>query len=328
MSKVSIIVAVFNGEPFISRCVESLTQQTHRDLQMIFVDDGSTDRSLSLLRDYAARDSRMEVYALAQNKGLPHARNEGLRHVTGDYVGTLDVDDWLSPDAIEQGASVLDQHEQTDCVLFRLVSVDSDGTTTDYPIKPFTCISGEEAMKRSLDWQDIHGLYLIRRELHLKYPFDTTTRVYADENTARFHFKAAREVRSCGGIYFYRKNPQSITNKASLSYYDHLRANENLRKQLISMGIDNETRQRLASKLWFGVVDCYYFYYTHRHQHDAKGRKYALAEIKRAWQNAPVSEVPARFRFMVGYWPLRWSWTMFRIQEEVYFFLRRKIKGV
>lgn len=327
MSKVSIIVTVYNGEPYIKRCVNSLCQQTHSDIQMIFVDDGSTDRSLSLLHQFAEQDQRIEIYSMEKNSGLAHARNEGLRHVNGDYVGTLDIDDWLAADALEQCSTVLDQHPETDCVLFRLILVEADGSEHDFPMKPFTVISGKEAMKRSLNWQTLHGWYLIRRELHLKYPFDTTTRVYSDENTTRIHFQASREVRCCNGIYYYWQNPESITHKVSLSHYDQLRALESLRQQLIAMNVDKETRQSLAVKLWRGIVDCYYYYFMHRNDYAPHESNFALSEIKRSWQQAPTKEIPLCQLIKPGYWPLKWSWQLFCWQEEIYFLLRKWLKG-
>ena len=81
MPKVSVLVAVYNAEPFLSKCLDSLVNQTLKDIQIICVDDASIDGSLALLRDYAARDSRIEVITLQANQGQAHARNVALQQM-------------------------------------------------------------------------------------------------------------------------------------------------------------------------------------------------------------------------------------------------------
>lgn len=90
---VSIIVPVYNVKPYLSRCIESLLQQTYTNLEILLVDDGSTDGSAVICDEYAAKDSRIKVIH-KPNGGVSSARNAGLRAATGDYIGFLDSDDY------------------------------------------------------------------------------------------------------------------------------------------------------------------------------------------------------------------------------------------
>ena len=106
--KVSVIVPVYNVEPFIRQCAESLFSQTWEDIQYIFVDDGSPDRSVEILNEvlesYPGRKSQVTVIGQS-NAGLPQARVAGLRKATGDYIIHVDSDDWVETDYIETLAS-------------------------------------------------------------------------------------------------------------------------------------------------------------------------------------------------------------------------------
>lgn len=106
--RISIVVPVYNVENYIKRCIESLVSQTYRNIEIILVDDGSTDRSKDICDSYARRDSRIKVIH-KRNGGIVSARKAGARLATGDYVCSVDGDDWVEPDRIrhfaEQGAA-------------------------------------------------------------------------------------------------------------------------------------------------------------------------------------------------------------------------------
>ena len=97
----SIIIPVFNTEKYLIDCLESVTGQTYKNLQIICVNDGSTDNSLKILEDYSKKDSRIIIIDQA-NKGLSGARNSGLEKATGDYIAFLDSDDWVDLDFYEK----------------------------------------------------------------------------------------------------------------------------------------------------------------------------------------------------------------------------------
>lgn len=99
-SKICIIVPVYNIETYIEKCIQSLICQTYRDLQIILVDDGSTDMSGTICDEYAKNDSRIEVIH-QKNQGLVSARKAGLSLANGSYIGFVDGDDYVEPDMYE-----------------------------------------------------------------------------------------------------------------------------------------------------------------------------------------------------------------------------------
>lgn len=97
MSKISVIVPIYNAERFLRQCLDSIVNQTCRDLEIILVDDGSTDSCGAICDEYAARDDRIRVIH-KQNGGITTALNAGLELVTGEWVAFCDADDWLDAD--------------------------------------------------------------------------------------------------------------------------------------------------------------------------------------------------------------------------------------
>lgn len=97
---VSILIPVFNVADYLSQCLDSVLAQTYRQLQIVLVDDGSTDQSLALCQAYAQKDNRVEVYH-QKNGGVASARNCLLSHIRGDFFLFIDSDDWLELDMVE-----------------------------------------------------------------------------------------------------------------------------------------------------------------------------------------------------------------------------------
>lgn len=98
--KVSIIVPVYNIEDYIGNCLNSLVNQTWKDVEIICVDDGSTDLSGSIIKSFAEKDERI-IYIFQENAGVSSARNNGIDHSTGEYIMFADGDDYLHYQAVE-----------------------------------------------------------------------------------------------------------------------------------------------------------------------------------------------------------------------------------
>ena len=317
MPKVSVLVAVYNAESFLPACLDSLTGQTHRDIQVICIDDASTDDSLRILNDYAVRDSRIEVIHLAENGGQAHARNCGLQRVNGDIVCMLDADDWLSTDALERLVAAFD--EQTDCVLFDLVFEYADHTEP-YPMPHFDTLTGEEAFRLSLTWK-IHGLYGICAAIHRQHPYDETCRSYSDDNTTRIHYLHARQVRRCAGTYHYRQHETSVTHRISVRRFDYLRANKSMRQQMQMLRVDDSLLTVYENHRWLNLIDVYMFYHVHGRELTKANREYGLQELHHTWQTIDRKALNKETTTKFGYRPCC-SWLLFRLQEWLYFTLR------
>ena len=101
--KVSVIMAVYNAERYLRQALESVCQQTLRDIEIICVDDGSTDGSMEILKEFAGQDDRIKILQhLEKTDGAAAARNMGLQAARGEYLSFLDADDWFEPDMLEK----------------------------------------------------------------------------------------------------------------------------------------------------------------------------------------------------------------------------------
>ena len=125
LSKVSIIIPVYNLADYIENTVASLLAQTYQNIEIILIDDGSKDNSLSIIKLLAASDSRI-VYTSQPNGGAAKARNTGLSLATGDFITFVDGDDMLSPNAIRDNIGYFDD-EKIDWVAFSIRRVDAQG---------------------------------------------------------------------------------------------------------------------------------------------------------------------------------------------------------
>ena len=105
---VSVIIPVYNMERYLKQCLDSVLNQTYQKLQIILVDDGSTDRCPQICEQYAAMDQRVEVIH-RKNGGLTAARNTGLAAVKGEYIGFVDSDDWIHPEMYQHLVEILEK---------------------------------------------------------------------------------------------------------------------------------------------------------------------------------------------------------------------------
>lgn len=99
-SLVSVIVPIYNAEKYLKRCLDSIINQTYSNLDIILIDDGSTDSSLEICREYVWNDSRIQLYC-QENRGPSAARNTGLDHMRGEYIVFVDSDDFISLTFVE-----------------------------------------------------------------------------------------------------------------------------------------------------------------------------------------------------------------------------------
>ena len=121
---ISVIVPVYKVEKYLDECVESIVNQTYRNLEIILVDDGSPDNCPQMCDDWAKRDARIRVIH-KENGGLSSARNAGLDVCTGEYISFIDSDDWLELNAYEE---LIQEVHRTNCPVVMFGSLDCRGT--------------------------------------------------------------------------------------------------------------------------------------------------------------------------------------------------------
>lgn len=230
---ISIIVPVYNIEKYIDCCVRSLVKQTYENLEIILINDGSTDASLSLCRDWEEKDSRITVID-QRNQGASVARNSGIRACSGEWICFVDGDDWLEGDAIEK--------------MLENVGAETEVLITDYYINSETKswkesffslsdhdFSREEHIelikncflktsfsnRRAVTMVGVPWAKLIRADLIKKnhISFDPDLRKMQDALFCSevFHFSSNIRFRAVP-VYHYRQNSTSITHRGNPKY--------------------------------------------------------------------------------------------------------------
>ncbi len=216
MPAVSVIVPVFQVEPYLDACLRSIAGQTLRDLEVVVVDDGSTDGSLAIAERFAAQDARVRIVRQA-NRGLGNARNTGLEAAGGEHVAFVDSDDMLMPGALERLHAVL-RRTGSDFATGMVLRFDERGARP----APFL----RNAFRRN------------RRRTHVtRFPWLVSDRVawnklwrraFLDEHGLRFaegvyhedipmvvpaHYLARAVDVVAAPVYLWRERPRSITHR-------------------------------------------------------------------------------------------------------------------
>lgn len=218
---ISIIVPVYNAEEYLERCVRSLTAQILEELEILLVDDGSTDGSGALCDRLAGTDPRIRVLHKT-NGGLSSARNAGLDAASGQYVMFVDSDDWVEPDFCSLPYRLAGEHG-ADLVLFQLRKEgDVRPDLPDGPEFPDGLKTTEEALAlvmRMSVTRTLCGPFatnkLYRRELFrdVRYPVGA---IYEDIGVTHRLVLRAERIWYCGRtLYCYYRHPGSITARRS-----------------------------------------------------------------------------------------------------------------
>lgn len=214
MKKLSIIVPVYNVELYVKQCVQTLINQTYKHIEIILVDDGSTDSSGRICDNLAKEDGRIIVLH-GENEGLSGARNKGLAHATGEYIGFVDSDDFVDEHMYEELITVLEAHDLdiVTCHAFRYVNGKVQGHEGSGDIR---YINRDVALKEALldkhtaAWNKV---YTRRAIGDVRFPVG---RKFEDSATNYLFINNIRRMAEVDKrLYYYRFNPTSITQTSS-----------------------------------------------------------------------------------------------------------------
>jgi glycosyltransferase involved in cell wall biosynthesis len=160
---ISVCMSVYNAEPYLRAAVQSILAQTFTDFEFIIIDDGSTDGSSGILREFAERDARIRL-TCRPNQGLTKSLNEALQQAHGSYIARMDADDISLPRRFEKQAAYLQSHP--DCVLVgcRILTIDPFGTPLYEPDHKLGHAEIEQQLLAGTGWAIVHPAAMMRRE--------------------------------------------------------------------------------------------------------------------------------------------------------------------
>lgn len=120
--KVTIIIPVYNSEKYLKQCLDSVINQTLEKIEIICIDDKSTDNSLNILKEYRNNDKRIKIIENSGNKGTGYTRNIGLKEALGEYIMLLDADDWYETETCEKAYNQINNNKD-DIVFFNYTKI-------------------------------------------------------------------------------------------------------------------------------------------------------------------------------------------------------------
>lgn len=213
---ISVIIPVFRVEKYLDKCVQSIRNQTYRDLEIILVDDGSDDTCPSMCDRYAGEDTRIKVIHKA-NGGLSDARNAGIAVATGEYLSFVDSDDYIHPKMYERMMHVVEHNEGVDLVICPLQKIEEDDNLADQTgevSNDYYIVNHDRLMQ--LMFEDSEGNFVVawnklyKRELwgELKYPVG---KLHEDQFTTYIPLYYANKTGYMrDAFYYYRQRGGSI----------------------------------------------------------------------------------------------------------------------
>ena len=226
---VSVIVPIYNREKYIRECVESIINQTYKDLEIILVNDGSTDKSLEIINEYAKNDLRIRIIN-KDNGGLSSARNTGIEAATSEYIMYVDGDDFINERTVEDLINKA-KKEDLDVVIydFLIFKNNTYKTWKDINIENNKCITGKEYLMRLLTDKGISSVCnkLWRRSLYIdnniRHPINIS---YGEDGSTlpRLIVNAERVGKLSKSYYNYRINSSSMMMNDNIKYYQYVEA--------------------------------------------------------------------------------------------------------
>lgn len=282
--KASIIVPVYNAEPFLDNCIRSILQQTCPDFELILINDGSTDQSGAICKCYQAEDARI-VYLEQENAGVSRARNRGIDAARGEFITMVDADDWVEPQFLERllWAQAQYQADLTVCELEDIRIDDCGKRESDFGSE--TYLEGAEILEQVcpiIVWKNGRVFWggacckLYRKELldrhHIRYQeslkiaedqiFNLSYAVHCEKffylpeslynrllhdgsATCRFRKNIYDEVRAICAAYIELQNSYTWNDKTDVYFYKFL-----LTKRIFKSYLFHPESPRKPMKLW------------------------------------------------------------------------------
>lgn len=251
---ISIIIPVYGVEKYIAQCLESVINQTYKNLEIIVVNDGTKDKSAEIAKEYAAKDSRIKVYDF-KNGGLSVARNRGLEIATGEYISYLDSDDWLDTKMYE---TLLETAMKNEADMVKCGIIETNGAAEEkLTFSDVKIINNEQhkAFKNyfkgilwTLAW---NGLY--KKELAKKVKFPDNVVHEDNYSSGMFLYLAKKVIAMPFCLNYYRVNDAGISKGGVKKPLDKILAIIKLKQDLLKLGFADKKLD------WKLSVEFYHF---------------------------------------------------------------------
>ena len=230
----SLIIPVYNCEKYLLQCIDSIMNQSYNKFEAIFIDDGSNDGSLKILKDYSKKDKRIKVFS-QKNSGVSCARNVGIDNAKYEYILFVDSDDILNEKALEYYNFLINTHSEFDMIQTKLLRFETQLPSRLFEIN-FESILGNVNIKKSITKLIIANTTIKENTIfpgpvckiykkgildNYNIRFVSDYFMYEDGIFNLEYLTKCKKVYSSENItYYYRNTPKSITNRYNPSYME------------------------------------------------------------------------------------------------------------
>lgn len=263
MIKISVIIPVYNTSKYLKKCLDSVLNQSLKEIEVICVNDGSTDNSLKILKEFAQQDTRIKIINKC-NGGLTTARNEGIKKATGEYCLNIDSDDWIEKDYFETLYKRA-KRENLDMVISdiifdyeyeNVILVKKDLLN----IKEDRILTGEEYLKKFFS-ENFYGYTwnkLIKKEIYEKYKIEYDEEIFLFEDVEvisklALHMKRIGKINTAYYHYVQGKNNGS-RNIRFKNYLDIKRCFEEVEKYYLKNNVNKEIMELLKFREEYSLI--------------------------------------------------------------------------
>lgn len=206
----SIIIPVYGVEKYISQCLESVINQTYKNIEVIIINDGTKDNSAAIAREYVKRDNRVKVYDF-ENEGLSVARNRGLDLANGELIAFLDSDDWIAHDMYEilVNRLIASNADMVKCGFCETDGKVHNNVTFEYDFETSGFTNYFQGVLWTVVWNAVY-----KRELALKVRFPKNV-VNEDNYASGMYIKHSNKITVISNIlHYYRINTSGISKNS------------------------------------------------------------------------------------------------------------------
>ena len=255
-AKISVVIPVYNSEDYLVECLDSIVNQTFKDIEIICIDDGSTDGSLEILKEYEKNDSRITVYT-QENQGPSRTRNRGMDLAKGEYLYFMDSDDFIELNSFKELYKI-SQKTDADIILFKMINYveeTKERYTTTYYDMPY--LADNVGGKVFTYKDDLYHLLFIpvtspgkffKREFISKIRFPEDIKFEDNIFIVESLIKARRMYFYDEYLYHRRIRPNSITTTFYDSYKDFIKMNNMLFEKVEELGVMHLLKRSLYNK--------------------------------------------------------------------------------
>ena len=269
---ISVIIPVFNTEKYLCRCIESIINQTMKNIDVVLVDDGSTDNSSVICDNFAIKDERIQVIH-KQNAGQGFARNDGIEIARGKYICFLDSDDYFEPDTCEKITEIMNSTGADICSFGYQIDDNRGNVVSNFQVREAEYVGDGVQEKFILHYfgdtpedDDLRGVFScmsafkkqILLENNIRFPSE---RVVSSEDAAfclEYSKYVKKAVTTSKSFYHYCQNEKSFSKAYREDRYKLMKAHITMLKAYAEdMGNYEKVKDRIGMSAWINLMACF-----------------------------------------------------------------------